>query len=185
MVELATYRVPTDPASPAPVVGYVLAFSVFYERGGTLPHRFFHSLLQFYGLELHHLTPSGILHITTFVTLCEAYIGIEPHLNPWNYFFRIRLWSDSDAAAMVWGSVEIYIRTGLGIDPYFYLSVSNPSVGLVKEWFFLRNDAKAPLPVVMVKRPAIQPSWCTGWLTKIPASCKPCTMSFRVYSKMG
>jgi hypothetical protein len=111
-------------------VGYVLAFLVFYERGfGTLLHLSFHSLLQFYGLELHHLTPSGILHITTFVTLCEAYIRIEPHLNPWNYFFRVRLRSDSDAAAMVWGSAKIYIHTGPGIDPYFYLSVSNPLVG--------------------------------------------------------
>jgi hypothetical protein len=32
------------------------------------------SLLQFYGLELHHLTPSGILHIAAFITLCEAYV---------------------------------------------------------------------------------------------------------------
>jgi hypothetical protein len=26
-----------------------------------------------------------------FVILCEAYIGIEPHFDPWNYFFRARL----------------------------------------------------------------------------------------------
>jgi hypothetical protein len=33
-------------------------------------HRFLRSLLQFYGLELHHLTPSGILHMEAIVTLC-------------------------------------------------------------------------------------------------------------------
>jgi hypothetical protein len=65
--------------------------------------------------------------------LCEAYMGIEPHFNLWNYFFRVRLWPDSDAAAAVWGYIEIYVRTGPGVDPYFHLSVSNPSVGWRKE----------------------------------------------------
>jgi hypothetical protein len=30
------------------------------------------------------LTPSVILHMAAFVTLCEAYMGIEPHFNLWN-----------------------------------------------------------------------------------------------------
>jgi hypothetical protein len=34
--------------------------------------------MQFNGLELHHLTPLGILHIAAFVTMCVAYMGIEP-----------------------------------------------------------------------------------------------------------
>jgi hypothetical protein len=50
-------------------------------------HLFLCFLLQLYGLELHHLTPSGILHLADFVTLCEAYMGIEPHFDLWNYFF--------------------------------------------------------------------------------------------------
>jgi hypothetical protein len=60
----------------------VVAFAAFYERGFGVPsHRFLHSLLQCYILELHHLTPSGILHIVAFVTLCEAYMGIDPHFD--------------------------------------------------------------------------------------------------------
>jgi hypothetical protein len=55
---------------------------VFYEQGfGVLSYQFLGSLLHFYGLELHHLTPSGILHILAFVTLCETYMGIELHFN--------------------------------------------------------------------------------------------------------
>jgi hypothetical protein len=42
-------------------------------------------------MELHQLTPLGILHMAAFVTLCEAYIGIEPHFNLWKYFFHTRL----------------------------------------------------------------------------------------------
>jgi hypothetical protein len=54
-------------------------------------HQFLHSLLQFYSLELHHLTPSVILHIAAFVTLCRAFMRIEPHFNLGNYFFYARL----------------------------------------------------------------------------------------------
>jgi hypothetical protein len=66
-VELMTCRVPEDPASLTPVEGNIVAFTMFYERGFGVPsHRFFRSLLQYYGLELHNLTPLRILRITTF-----------------------------------------------------------------------------------------------------------------------
>jgi hypothetical protein len=59
-VELATGRVLEDLASPAPVGGYIVACAMFYERGFGVPsHGFLRLLLQFYSLELHHLTPSG------------------------------------------------------------------------------------------------------------------------------
>jgi hypothetical protein len=45
------------------------------------PHQFLHSLLRYYGLELNHLTPSGVLHITALVNLCEAYLGIDHDLD--------------------------------------------------------------------------------------------------------
>jgi hypothetical protein len=110
MQELATCRVPVDPAYPALVVGYIVASVAFYERGFGVPsHRFLRLLLQFYSLELHHLTPFGILHIAVFVTLCEAYMGIESHFNLWNYFFRVQLLSSSDTEATVWGCVDISI----------------------------------------------------------------------------
>jgi hypothetical protein len=87
-VELAICHVPKDPASTAPARGYVVACAVFYEQGFSVPsHQFLLLLLLTYGLELHHLTPSRILHMAAFVTLCEAYIGIEPHLTCGATFF--------------------------------------------------------------------------------------------------
>jgi hypothetical protein len=49
-----------------------------------------------------------ILHIVAFVTLCEA-MGIEPHFNLWNYFFRASLWQGSDVALAVLGSVDLFV----------------------------------------------------------------------------
>jgi hypothetical protein len=83
--ELATCRVPKDPASPVPAGGYVVVCVAFFEWGFGVPsHQFLQSLLQLYGVELHYLTPSGILYLMNFLTLCEAYMGIEPHFNLWN-----------------------------------------------------------------------------------------------------
>jgi hypothetical protein len=77
------------PTKPHEVGVYDVAF---YERGFSVPsHQFLYSLRQFYGLELHHLTPSMILHMAAFIILCETYMGIDPHFNLWIYFFRARL----------------------------------------------------------------------------------------------
>jgi hypothetical protein len=64
VVELVACHAPEDPTFPMPTEGYVVSFVAFYERGfGTPSHQFLHSLLWYYGLELHSLTPSGVLHI--------------------------------------------------------------------------------------------------------------------------
>jgi hypothetical protein len=89
--ELMTCCVPEDLAFPVPIEGYMVSFVAFYERGfGTPSHRFLCSLLWYYGLELHHLTHSGVLHVVAFITLCEAYQVIDPEIDLWNYFFRAR-----------------------------------------------------------------------------------------------
>ena len=33
------------------------------------------------GVQVHHLTPNLIIHISIFVHLCEAFLGIEPHFD--------------------------------------------------------------------------------------------------------
>jgi hypothetical protein len=87
VAEFATCLVPVDPACPTLAKGQVMVSTTFYERGFGVPlHRFLRSLIQSNCLKLHHLTPSEILHLAAFMTLREAYIWIEPHLNLWNHF---------------------------------------------------------------------------------------------------
>jgi hypothetical protein len=58
--EFTAYRVPEDHAFPTPVEGNVVTFVAFYEWGfGTPMYQFLCSLLWYYGLELHNLTPLG------------------------------------------------------------------------------------------------------------------------------
>jgi hypothetical protein len=98
---------------------------------------------------------------------------IQLHFNLWNYFFHVQLRLDSDAEAAVLDCANIYVHTRPGIDPYFCLSVSNPLVGWQKEWFFLRNNAVAPLPAVMGRRPVVQPSWGCGVAKKDTHNLQP------------
>jgi hypothetical protein len=162
-VELATCCVLEDPTSPVSVGAYVVACMAFYERGFSVPsHQFLCSLLRFYGLEPHHLTPLGILHITVFVTLCEDYMGIELHFDMSNHFIRVWLLSGSGTKAAVLGGVDIYVKSWHVFDPYFHLPMFGSTDRWGKVWFFLRNDVDASLPVFMGSCPVPQPNWGYG-----------------------
>jgi len=59
----------------------IVFFKAFVERGLAIPAcDFLRSLLFFWGVQLHHLTPDSVLHIAIFVQLCEAFLGIHPIL---------------------------------------------------------------------------------------------------------
>jgi hypothetical protein len=70
----STERIPKPPSS------YRVMFLAFLLHGLSFPaHKFLRGLLFVYGVQLHQLTPNSILHIACFVTLCESFLGIEPH----------------------------------------------------------------------------------------------------------
>jgi hypothetical protein len=71
---------PGDEVVPTPPVGYQVMFLAFLLCGLSLPaHKFLRGLLFVYGVQLHQLTPNSLLHIVCFITLCEAFLGIDPH----------------------------------------------------------------------------------------------------------
>jgi hypothetical protein len=37
------------------------------------------------------------MHIMVIVTMCEAYMGIDPHFDMWNYFFHVQRPQDPNA----------------------------------------------------------------------------------------
>ena len=55
------WLLPGDEDEPASPEGYVVSFAIFHERGFAIPaHRFLRGLLEYYQVELQHLTPNGV-----------------------------------------------------------------------------------------------------------------------------
>jgi hypothetical protein len=63
-------------------------FARFVERGLAVPtNDFFKVLLRYYDIEYLNLNPNGIFHVSVFVHLCEAFVGIKPHWILFRKFF--------------------------------------------------------------------------------------------------
>ena len=85
--EVAHWRAPRREDFLQPRASKVVSFLAFHERGLGYPaHWFLRGLLNEWGLELQHLNPTGVLHITGFITVCEAFLGMEAHMD---FFWRI------------------------------------------------------------------------------------------------
>jgi hypothetical protein len=81
---------PSTESIPSPPAGFWVMFLAFLLRSFSLPaHEFLRGLLFLYGVQLHQLTPNSLLHIACFISLCEAFLGIEPHWVFWKYLFRL------------------------------------------------------------------------------------------------
>jgi hypothetical protein len=95
--------------------------------------------------------------MAAFVTLCEAYIGIESPLNLWSHFFWARLQPNSSTRAASLGSVDILVRTS----PRSDISIPQPNspVGWWKAWFLLKNEADVSLPAFTGGCPIPHPDW--------------------------
>jgi len=103
--EVAHWRVPRQKESPQPQPNEVVSFITFHERG----------LLNEWGLELQHLNPMGVLHIAGFVTVCEAFLGMEPHVDLFWLFFSGRAMTAGNLAktALV-GGFTLWKKPSMG-----------------------------------------------------------------------
>ena len=78
-------------------------------------HWFLCGLLNEWGLELQHLNSMAVQHIAGFVTVCEAFLGMEPQADLFQLFFFRRAMVD-------WSSAEIAPVGGFALQ-------RKPSVG--------------------------------------------------------
>ncbi|KAK1631891.1 hypothetical protein QYE76_006206 [Lolium multiflorum] len=72
-------------------------------------HEFLRSLLYFYGIQLWQLTPNSILHLSIFITVCEAFLGIDPHWGLWRKIFYVKRHNDSNGPPVV-GGIGFVVR---------------------------------------------------------------------------
>jgi len=87
--------------------GEIDAFASYFEWGlGLLCSAFFSRLLHYYRVQLHHLTPNSFVHLSIFVHLCEASLGIEPHFELFRFLFHLTPQPDS---------YDLYVVGGAGL----------------------------------------------------------------------
>jgi hypothetical protein len=63
-------------------------------------------------VQLHHLTLNSILHIACFITLCESFLGIDPHWVLWRFLFCLRPSVALNKKPELGGAV-VYVRSEL------------------------------------------------------------------------
>jgi hypothetical protein len=132
----STERIPKPPSS------FQVMFLAFLLCGLSFPaHEFLRGLLFVYGVQLHQLTPNSILHIACFVTLCESFLGIEPHWLLWKFLFRL-----CPSVALLkkpeLGEAVISIRAEAH---YLEFAMAASVQGWRKKWFYIKTRKSLPL----------------------------------------
>ena len=64
------------------------------------PSEFLLLVLNFYSLSLLYLNPNSIAFLSIFSHLCEAYIGVEPFLDLFCFYYELR-WMESNRVCRV------------------------------------------------------------------------------------
>ncbi|KAK1666213.1 hypothetical protein QYE76_054372 [Lolium multiflorum] len=129
-------RLPGAVSRPKPPKGFTVMFTAFLFRGLSLPaHEFLCSLLFFYGIQLWQLTPNSILHLSIFITVCEAFLGIDPHWGLWRKIFYVKRHNDNNGPPVV-GGVGFVVRKEVD---YFDYPIKESVQGWRNKWFYLRD----------------------------------------------
>jgi hypothetical protein len=127
---------PSTERIPKPQSGFRVMFFALLLRGLSLPaHEFLRGLLFVYGVQLHQLTPNSILHIAYFITLCESFLGIEPHFLLWKSLFRLRP-SVALTKKPELGGAIVSIRAE---SQYLEFSMAASVQGWRKKWFYIKD----------------------------------------------
>jgi hypothetical protein len=127
---------------PKPPSGYRVMFLAFLLRGLSLPaHEFLRGLLFVYGVQLHQLMPNSVLHIGCFITLCESFLGVDPHWTLWKFLFCLRP-SVSLSKNPELGGVVVSVRTEAH---YLEFSMTTSVQGWRKKWFYIKDQKSPPL----------------------------------------
>ena len=75
--------------TPEPNESMVFVPHVFHGLGLTLDP-FVRGIMFYYGLDFHDLAPDTILHISSFIIVCEAFLHGTPHFGLWLKTFNVK-----------------------------------------------------------------------------------------------
>lgn len=158
---IGRWRAPVGHLTPGAGRGEIILFKSFIERGLGLPSsKIFRGLLHFYGLTVNHLTPNGVLHISIFVHLCEAFLGICPSLDLFRYFLWVKC-QPSDIAATVDGGAGVQLRIDTK-KQYLEYDLIEPVKDWANGWFYMENH-----PPILAKHTGFAPRKQSNWVDRL------------------
>jgi hypothetical protein len=85
-------KVKSGATSLANMRSWDFIFFVVYTLAGLVPplSSFFLTLMEYYGLQLQHLSPNSIALVAIFVHLCKMYVGVRPSVRLFRRFFMLK-----------------------------------------------------------------------------------------------
>jgi hypothetical protein len=89
-----------------------------------------------YGVQLHQLTPNSILHVACFITLCEAFLGVNPHWDLWKYLFCLRTNASKEEIHDLGGAI-ISVRSE---SQYMAFEMAESVQGWRQKWFYIKDQ---------------------------------------------
>nr|CAE01727.2 OSJNBb0050O03.17 [Oryza sativa Japonica Group] len=157
MPESATGReiVMLGEGRPAPDYPGRSIFFLPFAMAGLVPpfSSFFMDVLEFYDLQMAHLTPNAVMTLAIFAHLCEMFIGVRPSLQLFRWFFTVQ----SVSPPSVVGGCYFQPR-GPVLNRYIPCVLRKKWDDWKSDWFYtpLANEARLRLPS---QPPAQVSSW--------------------------
>ena len=115
----------------------------------------------YYGLEFHDLAPESILHISSFIVVCEAFLRTTPHFGLWLKTFNMEPKMIEGRQAECGGAVISKTADAPWPEGSF-----QEELGLwQQEWFYITapSGSRQRLPPVFPLGP---PQRLTSWVNK-------------------
>ena len=84
-------------------------------------------LLDEWGLQLQHLNPTGAPHVAGFVTVCEAFFGMEPYADSFWCIFTGRALSEAKSPRAT--LVECFAPTAAQVSQFIEFDKTSSSHG--------------------------------------------------------
>jgi hypothetical protein len=80
--------------------------------------------------------PNSLLHIAYFITLCEVFLGINPHWGLWKYLFRMRPNATKDEIHDLHGAI-LFVRSK---SQYLAFGMAESVQGWRQKWFYIKDQ---------------------------------------------
>ena len=162
---------------PTPEPNESVVFISHFLRGlGLALDPFVRGLMFYYGLDFHDLAPDSLLHISSFIVVCEAFLRITPHFGLWLKTFNVKPKMIEGRHAECGGAVISKSADA----PWPEGSFPEVSSLWQREWFYItapRSAKWAAIPVFRSGPPPQLTSWISEGLNWGPVKDVPILQS--------